>query len=102
MADASGTSCDELLADARRTGTISDAHGTARPVNSEITDRFCAALSGVVAREQPKLVIEIGMACGFSTLAILSALPEGSRLLSIDPGWGRRWFRAATAPARIR
>lgn len=86
MADASEKrTCAELLEQARSTGTITDAHGTPRPINSEINDRFCAALSGIVAREQPKLVIEIGMACGFSTLAILTALPEGSRLLSIDP-----------------
>lgn len=82
---ASPRPCADLLAEARRTGSIVDAQGTPRPLNSEISERFCAALSAVVTREQPKLVIEIGMACGFSTLAILSALPQGARLLSIDP-----------------
>jgi len=50
------------------------------------------ALFNTVLNRRPKLVVEIGMAYGVSTLTILSALrncDNGGRLISIDPyiGW---------------
>lgn len=75
----------EILAETRATMLAVDAKGVERAINSEISLEFCKALAAVVVKEQPKLVIEIGMACGFSTLSILSVLPEGSRLISVDP-----------------
>ena len=43
------------------------------------------ALTAMVAREKPKLCVEIGMALGISTLAILEGLGDEGRLISIDP-----------------
>ena len=74
-----------LLEEARKRGEVIDAEGVARPLNSEIPEAFSRALSAQIARQQPKLALEIGMACGFSTLAILDALPADGRLISIDP-----------------
>ncbi len=48
------------------------------------------ALSDVVRRFTPTLVIEIGMANGVSTKAILSAL-GGGKLISIDPYQRTQW-----------
>ncbi|PLK25479.1 O-methyltransferase [Novosphingobium sp. TH158] len=53
--------------------------------HSVISPAFAQALGGFVAREKPKLVVEVGMALGASSLAILSALDADARLISIDP-----------------
>jgi len=75
----------DVLAETRKSMRARDQHGQERDIHSEISEAFAAALSAVVERERPKLVIEIGMACGLSTLSILSTLPADGRLLSIDP-----------------
>ncbi len=52
------------------------------------------ALYRTVRREQPQLVVEVGMAFGASTIAILTALEENAgdgRLISIDPFQHRNW-----------
>jgi predicted O-methyltransferase YrrM len=48
------------------------------------------ALSGVVRKLKPDLAIEIGMANGVSTRAILSAI-GGGKLISIDPYQSTQW-----------
>jgi predicted O-methyltransferase YrrM len=78
----------QLLSQAHASGRVIDAGGVERRVNSEISPRLSDALTRLVAREQPRLVVEVGMACGFSSLAILSALPDGGKLISIDPYHG--------------
>jgi len=75
----------ELLANTRETMRAIDQTGVERPIHSEISAEFSKALTDIVTREQPKLVIEIGMACGLSTLSILSALPQDGVLMSVDP-----------------
>ncbi len=74
-----------LLDDAYRTGSVTNAHGVAVSAHSQITPIFAQALCDFVEREQPKTVVEVGMALGFSSLAILSALPEDGILISVDP-----------------
>ena len=56
-------------------------------VDSCIAPEFAAALYRLVRREQPRSVLEIGLAHGASALAILTALEENGvgRLISIDP-----------------
>ena len=57
-----------------------------------ISVRHAEALFETVARMQPSVVLEIGMASGGSTLAILAALSEGDgRLVSIDPRQSSYW-----------
>lgn len=55
--------------------------------DSGISHAHAHALNELVLRERPQLVIEIGMARGVSTIAILTALEAvgGGELVSIDP-----------------
>lgn len=56
-------------------------------VDSLTSPAHAEALYGQVRRQRPEVVVEIGMAHGGSTLAILTALRENGsgRLMSIDP-----------------
>ena len=58
-----------------------------RPValHSAIPRSFGAALTRIVRDNGARTVIEIGMAFGASSLAILAGLPDDGRLISIDP-----------------
>lgn len=78
----------DLLAEAYARSAVVDGEGVERAINSQIPPAYARALTETVRREQPNLVVEIGMACGFSSLAILSALPENGRLVSVDPYHG--------------
>ena len=55
------------------------------PLAGNITRELATALTAMVRRTKPVLAIEIGMAYGISTLAILAGLEDGARLISIDP-----------------
>ena len=81
----SATSPAEVLAETRRSASAVGNDGVSRPINSEISETFSTALSGVITRENARVVIEIGMACGFSTLSILDSLPADGKLFSVDP-----------------
>ena len=66
-------------------------------MQGNISRRLAGALTAMVARERAKVCLEIGMAYGISTLAILEGLAEQGRLISIDPfqtehfaGFGRK------------
>lgn len=61
------------------------------PIDAAIEPRFARALRDQVARSAPQLAIEIGMANGISTIAILAGLPAGARLISIDPFQDSQW-----------
>src|SRR6185436_18808594 len=68
--------------------TMTDREGRVRPVNSEIRRRYAEALYRFVLNQRPKLVVEVGLANGASTLSILTALAAvggDGRLISIDP-----------------
>lgn len=54
-------------------------------LQGNIPRAFATALTAMVRREKPVLCIEVGMAYGISTLAILEGLGEGGHLISIDP-----------------
>jgi len=58
------------------------------------------ALYRTVRREAPRHVVEVGMACGASTIAILTALEENGgdgRLVSIDPYQHENWLGQGVA-----
>lgn len=76
---------ESLLAQAYNTLKVTDDEGVEREINSQIPRAYSQALTDLVRKEQPKLVVEVGMACGFSSLAILEALPQHGKLISIDP-----------------
>lgn len=60
--------------------------GTEKKLVANISVACARALYELVLREKPALVVEIGMAQGVSSLAILCALQQtGGRLISVDP-----------------
>lgn len=64
--------------------------GEEKRLTANVSPRIAEVLYSTVKRFQCQSAIEIGMAQGVSTLAILSALAEtGGRMVSIDPyiGW---------------
>jgi predicted O-methyltransferase YrrM len=76
------------------TGATLDAQGQTVPFHSGIHSYNAEALHRLVLAERPAVVVEIGMAQGVSTLAILSALERNGgpgELISLDPfqrsGW---------------
>jgi hypothetical protein len=77
--------------------------GQCRRVSANISAENSRALYKFVVRRRPKLVVEIGMGYGVSTLSILWALQENGagRLVSIDPyiGWAN-WAAGSHVPDR--
>lgn len=71
-------SAPQSVLDAALAGEFGELHGN-------IPRAFATALTAMVRRERPALCIEIGMAYGISTLAILAGLGDNGRLISIDP-----------------
>lgn len=63
------------------------------PLHSHLPQNYAEAIFQVVLRERPQTVLEVGMAMGTSSLAILSALRAigSGRLISIDPMQSTGW-----------
>lgn len=77
-----------VLREMLQSGTTLDERGERQPLHSHIPARFAEALYRTVLARRPGLAVEVGMAMGASTLAILTALDEiggNGRLISIDP-----------------
>lgn len=75
----------ELLATLYRTQSGTDMHGKSVVIHGAIEPSFADALTKVVRDNRAQLVVEVGMAYGASSLAILSGLPDSGQLISIDP-----------------
>lgn len=90
--------CPELKAlfDTSRATTPA---GETIPVHSNISLVHAEAIYRVVLQEKPKFAIEIGMAFGTSSLAILTAMRDagGGHLVSIDPNQSKGWRRCGRA-----
>ena len=67
------------------------AQSVGKAIHAAIPPEFAAELTRQVAANCPDVVVEIGMANGLSSLAILAGLPEGSQLISIDPFQESQW-----------
>lgn len=78
-------SAEDMLDRLYSTREAVDEGGAVRPLHSEIPRSFADALTVMIQRVRPQLVVEIGMAHGLSSLAILRALPDGGELISVDP-----------------
>jgi predicted O-methyltransferase YrrM len=71
-----------------QTRQVIDENGQSHPLNSNISKTHAQALYRTVLRYKPDYVLEVGMAYGVSSLAILTALQvinKGGKLISIDP-----------------
>ena len=64
--------------------------GTMTPRHSGVQPEFAVTLHRLVADRKPRAVLEVGMAQGVSSVAIMTALDNG-RLTSIDPDETTRW-----------
>jgi predicted O-methyltransferase YrrM len=80
-----------LIRPALVSGRIQDDQGNELPFHSAIDEQCARVLHETVKRHKPKLALEIGMACGSSTVAILSALEPDASLISIDPFQHEQW-----------
>lgn len=67
------------------------ANSAGEAIEAAIPPEFAAELTRQVTLVGPKVAIEIGMANGLSSLAILAGLPVGSQLISIDPFQDVKW-----------
>ena len=66
--------------------------GESVPIHSNIHRPYAEGLYEMVRRANPAVVIEVGMAFGVSSLAILTALGDGQgKLISIDPVQSSDW-----------
>jgi predicted O-methyltransferase YrrM len=74
--------------------SLTGCDGKPVEIRGAITPEFANALTRVVRQHNPQIVIEIGMAFGASTLAILRGLGPEARLISIDPFQGSDFRRA--------
>jgi predicted O-methyltransferase YrrM len=80
-----------VLQEAYKNKTVQHPDGHQIKVVANINEENARALYRFVTESSPKLIVEIGMAYGVSTLATLSALKANGegRMVSIDPyiGW---------------
>lgn len=75
-----------ILQDIFTTGQVQDSAGTKYPLEANIMLPYTKSLYNTILCYRPAIVVEVGMAYGISSLAILAALREtGGRLISIDP-----------------
>ena len=82
------------LAEMNRTGKARSADGEPVDIIPSGIGLNCAeALYQTVAKVKPAVAVEVGMAIGVSSLAILTAMHENGkgRLISIDPNQSTDW-----------
>ncbi len=82
-----------VLYDMLRRGETRDLTGAAVPLRSNVPAAYAEALYRTVHREPVVRALEVGMACGVSSLAILAGLANraGATLISIDPNQSSDW-----------
>jgi predicted O-methyltransferase YrrM len=83
------------------TGSVRRKDGTQVDIHSNISSDFAEALFDLVVQRKPKVIVEIGMAFGLSTLAMLAGQQAAGiegRVISIDPKqtdwWGSSGIEA--------
>lgn len=75
-------------------GEVLDRNDQSRPLAEGVMPEHAQALYQTVLTERPRSVVEIGLAYGVASLAILTALAEigeGGHLTSIDPFQSTGW-----------
>lgn len=84
---------NRLLEEIYATGLVTDEQGHIHKLHSGISKVHAEGLYRLVRERKPATVVEVGMAYGLSTLAILQALEDagGGSLISIDPYQRTDW-----------
>jgi predicted O-methyltransferase YrrM len=82
-----------VLRDIFETGTVVDASGAPVPARENVVAAYAEALYRAVLDQAPGRVLEVGMAYGVTSLAILAALEElgSGELVSVDPFQSSDW-----------
>ena len=83
-----------LLQEILRTGQVRTIDGSeVLPLDSAITADVGILLQDFIRRQQPKTIVEVGLAFGISALFICEALQEcgGLRHIAIDPYQSTQW-----------
>lgn len=82
-----------VLDEIYRTGMVQDEEGRSYKLHSGISKIHAEALYRLVRAARPAAVVEVGLAYGLSTLAILQALHDNGNghLVSIDPRQHADW-----------
>jgi predicted O-methyltransferase YrrM len=86
-----------LLAEIIASGLVQDRSGRALALHSHVSRSEANALYETIRANAPELVVEIGMAFGTTSLAILTALEDNGHgmLISLDPNQTRGEWRGA-------
>ena len=76
-----------ILREIVETGFVTDPTGQVLPLHSNVSTIEANALYELIRQRRPQTVLEVGMAFGVSSLAILTALDEtgAGSLTSVDP-----------------
>jgi predicted O-methyltransferase YrrM len=94
----------DLMHKLYETRIVSDANGVNLPLEAEVRLPLAEALYRVVSEQKPNRALEIGMAHGMSTLAILGGLRAenpGGTLISVDPHQSTAWRGVGLANVRL-
>ena len=89
-----------LIYEMFETGQARDPKGQIHKFEHGIHLHYAEALYGAILKLKPRVIVEVGLACGTSSLAMLTALKEigeGGRVISIDPGQSTQWHSCAVA-----
>ncbi len=89
-----------ILKEIYTSGRVYDPSGEALECNSHTPLEYMVALYRTVLAARPRVVLEIGMAYGISSLAILMALDkigEAGCLISVDPHQSGDWKNIGVA-----
>src|SRR5271170_1662357 len=84
----------QILKDMFESRSSYSQSGERIPIHSNIQLSYAEALYELVLRTDPAVVLEVGVAFGVASLAILSALRLGKnhgKLISIDPAQSSYW-----------
>ena len=93
-----------LLQEILRTGQVRTVDGSQLfPLDSAITEDVGLFLQDLIRRQQPKTVVEVGLAFGISALFICEALQKcgGLRHIAIDPHQSTHWHGIGMSNLRL-
>lgn len=76
-----------------------DLDGKSHDFDQNVPVHYAEALYELVRKVKPKVVVEVGLACGTTAAAVLTGIKEngGGKLISIDPGQSTQWHNCGVA-----
>ncbi len=79
-----------------------DLEGNEHKFDQAVHVEYAEALYGFMLKEKPEVVVEVGIACGTTSLAILAGMETNGtgKLVSIDPGQSTYWHNCGVAAVK--